>query len=98
MVSAVVLVSGPPAVKIPGYRGLIACERLMGITLVMLCVHMLLDGISDYLKSTPLAHSNSSVSRLAVRVLPTGAKNSLFTLSASFRAMGIADSPPPLLR
>ena len=50
MVSAVVLLSAPPAVKVQGHCGLMACERLMGIILVMLCVHMLLDGISNYLK------------------------------------------------
>ena len=51
MVSVVVvLLSGSPAVKILGHRGLMACERLMGIILVMLSVQMLLDGISNYLK------------------------------------------------
>ena len=37
-------------VKVLGHRGLIACERLMGMILVMLSVQMLLDGISNYLK------------------------------------------------
>ena len=32
-------------VKVSGYRGLMACERLMGIILVMLSVQMLLGGI-----------------------------------------------------
>ena len=50
MVSVVVLLSRPPAVKTLGHRGLMACKRLMRIILVMLCVHMLLDGISNYLK------------------------------------------------
>ena len=37
-------------VKVLGHRGLIACERLMGMILVMLAVQMLLDSISNYLK------------------------------------------------
>ena len=48
-------------VKVLGHRGLIACERLMGVILVVLSVQMLLDSISNYLKQTPLAHSNSPV-------------------------------------
>ena len=47
VVSAVVLLSAPRVVKVLGHRGLMACERLMGMILVMLCVQMLLDGISN---------------------------------------------------
>ena len=35
-----------------------ACERLMGMILVMLCVQMLLDGISN---QTPLTQSNPAI-------------------------------------
>ena len=47
VVSAVVLLSAPRVVKVLGHRGLMACERLMGMILVMLCVQVLLDGISN---------------------------------------------------
>ena len=50
MVSAVVLLNAPRVVKVLGHRGLMACERLMGMILVMLSMQMLLDGISSYLK------------------------------------------------
>ena len=50
VVSAVILLSGLRVVKVLGHRGLMACERLMGMILVMLCVQMLPDGISNYLK------------------------------------------------
>ena len=46
VVSALVLLSALRKVKVLGLRGLMACERLMG----MLSVQMLLDGISSYLK------------------------------------------------
>ena len=47
VVSAVVLLSAPCAVKVPGRRSLTACERLLGMILMMLSVQMLLDGISN---------------------------------------------------
>ena len=47
VVSAVVLLSAPQVVKVLRHRGLMACERLMGMILVMLSVQMLLDGISN---------------------------------------------------
>ena len=97
VVSAVILLSAACVVKVPRRRGLMAFERLMGIILVMPSVQMLLNDISNYLKQTPPAHSNSSVSRLVIGVLPTGAKNSLFTLSANFRAWGLRTSNPPSL-
>ena len=50
VVSAVVLPGAPRVVKVPGHRGVMACECLMGMILVMLSVQMLLDGISNYLK------------------------------------------------
>ena len=97
VVFAVILLSAACVMKVPGHRGLIAFERLMGIILVMPSVQMLLNDISNYLKQTPPAQSNSSVSRLVIGVLPTGAKNSLFTLSANFRAWGLRTSNPPSL-
>ena len=50
VVSAVVLLSVLREVKVQGHRGLMACERLMGMILVMLSVRMLLDGIFNYLR------------------------------------------------
>ena len=50
VVSAVILLSAPRVVKVLGHRDLMACERLMGMILVMLSVQMLPDGISNYLK------------------------------------------------
>ena len=47
MVSAVILLSAPCVVKVLGRRDLMACERLMGMILVMLSVQMLLDDISN---------------------------------------------------
>ena len=47
VVSAVVLLSAPCVVKVPGRPGLTACERLPGMILVMLSVQLLLDGISN---------------------------------------------------
>lgn len=51
-VSALILLSAPKVVKVLGQRGLMACERLMGMILIMLSVQMLLDGLSNYL--TPI--------------------------------------------
>ena len=47
MVSAVILLSAPRVVKVLGHRGLMACERLTEMILVMLSAQMLLDGISN---------------------------------------------------
>ena len=47
MVSAVILLSAPCVGKVLGHRGLMACERLMKMILVMLSVQMLLEGISN---------------------------------------------------
>lgn len=51
-VSALILLGAPRVVKVLGQRGLMACERLMGMILVMLSVQMLLDGLSNYLSHT----------------------------------------------
>ena len=53
-----ILLSALRMVKVLGHRGLMACERLMGMILVMFSVQMLLDGIANY---TPLTHSNPVV-------------------------------------
>ena len=50
LVSAVILLSAPCVVKVLRRLGLMVCERLMGMILMMLSVQMLLDGISNYLK------------------------------------------------
>ena len=47
LVSAVILLSAPCLVKVLRRRGLMVCERLMGMILMMLSVQMLLDGISN---------------------------------------------------
>ena len=47
LVSAVILLSVPCVVKILRRRGLMVCEHLMGMILMMLSVRMLLDGISN---------------------------------------------------
>ncbi|CAM3490044.1 YhgN family NAAT transporter [Parendozoicomonas haliclonae] len=49
-VSSLILLSGPRIFKLLGKRGLMACERLMGMILVMLSVQMLLDGFANYFK------------------------------------------------
>ena len=50
VVSAVILLSPLRVVKVLGHRGLMTCECLMGMILVMLSVQMLSDDISNYLK------------------------------------------------
>ena len=47
IVSALILLSAPRVVKVRGRPDLMACERLMGMILVMLSVQMLLDDISN---------------------------------------------------
>ncbi len=49
-VSSLILLSAPRIFKVLGERGLMACERLMGMILIMLSVQMLLDGFVDYLR------------------------------------------------
>ncbi len=47
-VSSFILLSAPRIFRVLGERGLMACERLMGMILVMLSVQMLLDGLARY--------------------------------------------------
>ncbi len=46
--SAAILLSAPRVFNLLGQRGLMACERLMGMILVMLSVQMTLDGLIQY--------------------------------------------------
>lgn len=48
-VSSVILMGAPAIMRVMGKRGLVACERLMGIILVIISVQMLLDGLVHYL-------------------------------------------------
>ena len=49
--STLILISAPLLKKILGNRGVIACERLMGLLLTLMAVQMFLDGIIPFLKT-----------------------------------------------
>ena len=49
-VSTVILLTAPFIKKILGPRGIVACERLMGLLLTMLSVQMFLEGITLFLQ------------------------------------------------
>lgn len=47
--STVILLCSTFLKKILGWRGIIACERLMGLLLTMLAIQMFLEGVTQYL-------------------------------------------------
>ncbi|WP_320174536.1 MarC family protein [Maridesulfovibrio sp.] len=47
--SFIIMMTGPTMARILGKRGLKACERLMGLILILLSVQMLEDGIAYYI-------------------------------------------------
>ncbi len=49
--STLILLSSPWLSKILGPRGISACEKLMGLLLIMLSIQMLLSGVSEYIKT-----------------------------------------------
>ena len=51
LLSTLILISAPMLKKILGTRGIIACERLMGLLLTLMAVQMFLDGVSPFLKN-----------------------------------------------
>lgn len=53
--SFIIMMTGPTMARILGKRGLRACERLMGLILILLSVQMLEDGIAYYITNI-LAH------------------------------------------
>jgi len=53
VVTSLIMLSSTKLHKLPGVRGLIAVERLMGMVLVAISVQMLLDGITTYLSVIP---------------------------------------------
>ena len=48
IVSTIILLSSAFLKKILGWRGIIACERLMGLLLTMISIQMLFEGITSY--------------------------------------------------
>jgi multiple antibiotic resistance protein len=46
--STVILLSSSILKRWMGLKGIIACERLMGLLLVMLSIQMFLGGVTDY--------------------------------------------------
>jgi MarC family membrane protein len=48
VVSTLILLASMRLKKLLGWRGIIACERLMGLVLMMLAVQMFLEGITQY--------------------------------------------------
>lgn len=53
-VSTVILLSSPYLKKLLGSRGLIACERLMGLLLILLSVQMFLEGLLLFIQESKL--------------------------------------------
>lgn len=51
--SAIVLISSPFIKKILGVKVISACERLMGLLLTLMAVQMFLEGISQFMVSSP---------------------------------------------
>ncbi|WP_320171013.1 MarC family protein [Maridesulfovibrio sp.] len=47
--SVIIMLTGPALARLLGQRGLRACERLMGLILILLSVQMLEDGIAYYI-------------------------------------------------
>lgn len=47
----VIMMTGPTMARVLGKRGLRACERLMGLILILLSVQMLEDGIAYYINN-----------------------------------------------
>ena len=52
--STLILLSSPLWQRLLGKRGLIACERLMGLVLTLIAIQMLLGGLEMFLKSASL--------------------------------------------
>jgi len=50
VVSLLILISAPFLKKILGMRGIVACERLMGLILTLIAVQMFLEGLSSHLQ------------------------------------------------
>lgn len=50
-VSTVILLSSSLWKKLLGWRGLVACERLMGLILTLIAVQMFLEGSQEFLKN-----------------------------------------------
>ncbi|MDN3509051.1 MAG: MarC family protein [Candidatus Neptunochlamydia sp.] len=48
--STIILLSAPSLKKILGIRGIVACERLMGLLLTLISVQMFLEGVSLFLQ------------------------------------------------
>lgn len=48
--TAAILLSSNKLMRIIGQRGLRACEKLMGMLLILMSVQMFLDGVKEYLK------------------------------------------------
>jgi len=51
-ISTIILLSAPFLKKILGDRGIVACERLMGLLLTLISVQMFLKGLSLYLQKS----------------------------------------------
>jgi multiple antibiotic resistance protein len=47
--STLILLGSSFLKKVLGWRGIMACERLMGLLLTMLAIQMFLEGVTDYL-------------------------------------------------
>ncbi|CCO23670.1 MarC family protein [Maridesulfovibrio hydrothermalis] len=47
----IIMMAGPTLARILGKRGLRACERLMGLVLILLAVQMLEDGVAFYINN-----------------------------------------------
>lgn len=52
--STVILISSTILKKVLGWRGIIACERLMGLLLTLIAIQMFLEGLSGYIGRSPI--------------------------------------------
>ncbi len=53
IVSALVLLSSSFLKKVLGDKGLVACERLMGLILILIAIQMFLEGVEAFVASLP---------------------------------------------
>jgi multiple antibiotic resistance protein len=52
MLSCIILFLGPQLHRLLGKNGLIACERLMAMVLVMLAIQRFMEGVQEFLQKT----------------------------------------------
>jgi multiple antibiotic resistance protein len=56
VISTLILLLSHRLSRILGQRGLVACERLMGMILTVIAVQMFLDGVRNFMETKPPIH------------------------------------------